>query len=173
MSNPTDPKAPQDDWIEVGQRRAAQHNAEAPAPDAGSPQPERVLGTRRSTPAGKISFRVGVTALLIMLALYIFADIREIEVPWQRQFRMGYVLMLVPLFGVLWGVIGLVKREEGDVRKALVGIVLSLAAFGLCAAAIAARTQKMEAESTATDGRTNLSPQDLGKWREEKLHREP
>ncbi len=172
MSNPTDPKAPQDDWIEIGQRRAAQHTTETVSSELPGPPEERVLGTRKSTPPGKICLRVGVTAFAIMLAIYIFADLREIEVPWQRQFRIGYVLMLIPIFGVLWGLIALVKRETGDLRNALIGIVLSLAAFGLGAAVIAARTAKIEAEAADTNNRVILAPQDLGKWREEKLHRE-
>lgn len=169
----SDPKKPQDDWIEIGKRRAVEH-AHAPAPGS-APEPgieERVLATRRSTPPGKISLRVGITAFLIMFAIYIFADLRDIEVPWQRQFRIGYVLMLVPLFGMVWGLIALVKREVGDARRALAGIALSIAALGLGAAIIAARTQKIEAEAAANNDRIQLSPQDLGKWREEKLHRE-
>ncbi len=169
----SDSKKPQDDWIEVGQRRAQQH-AHAPSPGSEQPDTEKpVLGKARTTPPGKVSLRVGITAFLLMLAIYIFADLRDIQVPWQRQFRIGYLLMFIPIFGFVWGLIALVKREAGDARRAVVGIVLSIAAFGLGLAIIAARTQKIEAESeAAANDRVRLAPQDLGKWREEKLHRE-
>jgi len=176
MSDPNTPKsadAPQDDWIEVGKRRAAvQHNVAASAEPDGPPEP-RVLARRAPTPAGVICLRVGVVSIILMLAAYIFADIREVEMPWQRQFRIGYVLMIGPALGVLWGVIAFVKREAGDLRRAAVGMVLSLAALGLGAAIISARSQQRDVQPVAGTERTNLSPAELSQWREEKLRREP
>jgi hypothetical protein len=174
MSDPTKPNAPQDDWIEVGQRRAAAQQHAAAAPHADGPPPEpRVLARRAPTPPGTICLRVGVVSLFVMLAAYIFADIREVEVPWQRQFRIGYVLMFVPALGVLWGVIAFVKREAGDLRRAIVGIVLSVAALGLGAAIISARSQERDAQPVAGTERTDMTPAELAKWREEKLRRTP
>lgn len=178
MSEPNKPKsnAPQDDWIEIGQRRAAQHasqTAAAPAPSDGPP-PREVLARREPTPPGTISLRIGVLAFVVMLALYIFADLREVEPPWQRggRFRLGYVLMLLPALGVLWGFIGLVQRRQGDLRRAALGMVLSLAAAGLGIATIAARNAQPEAAPVIGDDRTQLDPQDLREWRREKLRRE-
>lgn len=174
MSDPKKPNAPQDDWIEVGQRRAAaqQHAAATPQDDGPPPEP-RVLARRAPTPPGTICLRVGAVSLVMMLAAYIFADIREVEVPWQRQFRIGYILMFVPALGLLWGVIALIKREAGDARRAALGMVLSLAALGLGAAIISARSQPRDVQPVANSERTNLTPAELNKWREEKLRRTP
>lgn len=180
MSEPNKPKpnAPQDDWIEVGQRRAAQHASQtatsASIPND-APQERPVLGRNEPTPPGKISLRIGVIALIVMLALYVFADLREVEPPWERggRFRLGYVLMLLPALGVLWSFIGLVQRRQGDLRRAALGLVLSLAAAGLGIATIAARNAQLESAAPAADSdRTQLGPQELGDWRREKLRRE-
>lgn len=178
MSEPNKPKPDaQDDWIEVGQRRAAERAnhaaASAPAPSDAPPE-ERVLARREPTPPGKISLRIGLLAVAVMLALYIFADLREVEMPWARgsQFHIGYVFMLLPALGIVWGLIGLAQRRPGDLRRAALGMVLSLAAAGLGAAAISARNAQPEAAPVISDDRIELSPQDLGKWREEKLRRE-
>ena len=164
--------APEDEWISIG-GSAPKAGPVGPLVDGPEAvQDEQIYGQRKSTPPGLISVRVGGLALALMLLLYIFADLRDVDIPGERPLRFGFVLMLIPALGILWGVIGLVKREKDDVRRSMVGIVLSLASFGIAYATVANTRANAPAEQPAAD-RTNLPPQDLNKWREEKLHRNP
>jgi hypothetical protein len=171
MSDPQDPK-PDEGWkdIDDGTAPHAAPGDEAPAPMEFTPE-ERVLGVRRPTPPGVIGSRVGVLAFLIMAALYVFTDVRTVDTPWQRSMPLVYVLALIPAFGLLWGLIGLVKRVPDDLPRVAAGIVLSLAAFGLGYFTLT-NSPPPGAEGPAISGdRIEMAPKDLTQWREKKLHR--
>lgn len=163
-----------EEWTAVGGSAPKRTQASGSlVDDADQPlSEERVLGVRKPTTAGLISLRVGGIALAVMLAAYVFADVRDVEIG-QRQIRIAYALSLIPALGILWSIIAFVKREEHDVRRAMVGLVLSLAAVGLAYGAIAGRPAEKAASQPAADDRTRLNEQDLTKWREQKLRRNP
>lgn len=165
--------APEEEWVPIGggpARKAGPAGPLAGEPEA--PQEEKVYGVRTPTPPGRISLRIGAIALALALLLYIFADLRDVDMLGQRPVRIGYALMLIPALGILWGLIGLVKRQPGDLRPSMVGIVLSLASIGI-AFGTAATIRAAAPTGQPVMDRSDLAPKDLNQWREEKLRRSP
>ncbi len=171
MSAPQDPN-PDEGWKSLGGGPAPRHTTAGIVAPEDAVTEEKVYGRREPTPPGTISARVGVIAFLVMAALYVFTDLRAADTPWQRGLSMVYVLSLIPAFGVLWGLIGLVKRQPGDAPRAALGIVLSLAAFGLAYVALTTTPPRDEVAPVISGDRIEMAPKDLSTWREEKLRLE-
>jgi hypothetical protein len=173
MSDPHN-NAPDEGWKEIPGSSAPHHAA----PGVGAvnfeeaPTEEKVYGRREPTPPGMISLRVGAVGLIAMLALFVFSDVRAVDTPWQRAFPFVYALSAIPVFGMLWGFIGLVKRTPGDISRAATGLVLSLAALGVAAVMLTTAPPSHDTPTAAVTDRTKLAPKDLTTWREKKLHLE-
>lgn len=172
MSDPQNPN-PDEGWKDIGQGRAphAGNGGAAATPMDFTPE-EKIYGVRRSTPPGTISLRVGGVAFLLMTAFFVFTDVRDVDTPLQHTLPLVYALCLVPALGVLWGLIGLVKRAPDDAPRAAIGLVLSLAAFGIAYAAVTSTLPRHETAPVVNNDRVGLPPKDLAQWREKKLHRE-
>jgi len=172
LNKPTS-SAPEKEWVSIGGGPVRKAGPVGPLVDEPEvPEQEKVYGVRTPTAPGLISVRVGGIALALMVLIYIFADLRDVATPWEGQFRIGYALMLIPALGILWGIIGLIKRQAGDISRSMVGIVLSLASIGVAYGTLAGTRAEAPGEQLAPD-RTDLAPKDLNQWREEKLHRTP
>jgi hypothetical protein len=171
MSDPQDP-TPDEDWKTLGQGSAPHSGRGGAVAPAETTSEEKIYGRRESAPPGTISLRVGAIAFVIMAALYVFTDLRDVETPWQRSFSLVYALSLIPAFGVFWGLIGLIKRQPDDAPRAAAGIVLSLAALGLAYVTLTATPPRHDIAPVLSGDRVEMSPKELSQWREEKLRRE-
>lgn len=158
-----------EDWVKVGDAPPAEAMRDAAPPPDEEP---RVYEGRRPTPPWKYSFYTGLTGLILMALVYIFPEVRRFETPWDPAFPTAFVLLVFPLFGIIWGLIGLIgKQFAGDRTKALAGVVLSILTAGV-AYVVMVNDPAPEPATTQTDERLNMTPQELQEWRSEKLRQQ-
>lgn len=168
---PSQPPQDEGDWIEVGQ---------APSPSSAAaqaaPPPEENFTAyegRKPTPPWKLSLYTGAIGLILMALIYVFPELRRLETPWNPSLPTAYILVVLPIFGLLWGIVGLIgKQFAGERHKAWTGLVLSALTVGLAYVVMTTDPARGNERPNDVDQRLQMSPQELRDWRSDKLRQQ-
>lgn len=162
-------------WTEIGDappNAAANSESAADPPPPAEAEEQRAYSGKQPTAPWKISLSLGVAGFLMMLIVFIFPELRRFNAPWDPSYPIAHFILLVPIFGLLFAVIGLLGQEYREDRsKAARGLVLGLATIALGIAVIATDPALDAEAAAATDERLDMNEEELRDWRIEKLDR--
>jgi len=143
--------------------------------DSGLSEDEALTASvRKPPPPWKLSLYAAVVGFIAVLVLFMAPGLRQIPVPGGAAFPTPYILLVIPVAALVWGVVGLVNEEYREDRtQCVAGVLLAVAAATLMLVAVATDPAKKAAEEAANAQmkRTKMTPQELENWRNEKLER--
>lgn len=149
----------------------------APASAASSGEGEaeeayHVYGGKQPVPPWKLSRILAILGILIMAVLYFFPELRRFNAPWDPAYPTAYFALLLPIFALLWGFIGLVgKQFQDDRKRCWSGLILSVVAIGMAYGVMVTDPGGETDAGIGEDDRLDMTGEELQEWRSEKLNR--
>jgi hypothetical protein len=133
-----------------------------------------VVSVRKPPPPWKLSLYTACAGVALTAVVLLFPNLRRFTLPWGGYFSTPYLLLLIPLVSIFWGVVGMLTKEHRDDRpRCLIGMgvaVLSIVMMILAVFTDPARLAEAEA-SRVQNVRDKMTPEQLKQWREEKLQK--
>ena len=165
----TPPQGPEDEgWVDVGEGPPVVESEIEAAPV----EQEIVYRGKQPTPPWKLSAYVGGAGLILMAMIYVFPELRRFQTPWNPSFPTAVVLLVFPLFSLIWSIIGYFgKQHRVDRTRSIPGAALSLLTVALCYAVIVTDPALETDTGVVADPRMNMTEEELREWRIEKLNR--
>lgn len=136
---------------------------------------EALVGSVREAAAPwRLCIIAGALATIVALVVLVFPGLRRFDIGGGNAMSTPWVLMIIPVVAVFWGVVALMSFRYEDKRTiSLAGIGLSVVAAILLVVAAQtdpARAAELEAQR-AIEARENMTPEQLQQLRLEKLMR--
>lgn len=169
----------------AARRRGEAYETPAPRPGVegvGTPEEleveeeEAILtaSVRQPPPPWKLSLYTAGLALVLVAIVFIFPTLRRIPMPGGAFLPTPYVLLIIPIIAVFWGILGYMREEMlSDRNRSMIGIALAIVASILMFVAVQtdpARSAEIQAQEEL-DARKNMTPAELKEWREQRLRR--
>lgn len=129
----------------------------------------RVLGKREPPQPWKLCMYSAVTALVFALILYIFPSLRRIPLGGTSYFATPYVLVIIPVIAVFWGVYGIVNIEFYKYRqRCMAGLAIAGVSILMFISQVAVDPDtKLEVQAIDLQERRQvMDEQQLEGWRE-------
>ena len=166
-------------------RRRAEGGYETPAPggavDTPVEQPaveeeEPILtaSVRQPPPPWKLSMYTAGVALALWAVVFVFPGLRRIPSFGDGHLATPYILMIVPLIAVFWGVVGYMREElQSERNRSMIGVGMAILASILLVVAVQTDPARAEEQRALEDQqeRQNMTPAELEQWKKERLQR--
>lgn len=128
----------------------------------------------RPPPPWKLSFQAAFLGLGAILFVYVFPSFYRITLPGGGEILTPYILLIVPILAVVWGVVGMMSMDYmADKTRCLVGIFVGCLTATLCLAAL--RTDPAEKGKQELyrieQTRDAMTTDELSAWRNTILER--
>ena len=133
-----------------------------------------VASVRKLAPPWKLSLYAACTGAVLVLIILLLPGLRRIPLPGGGSFPTSYFFLIPPLIAVFWSVTGLVREDYREERpRCLIGLGVALVTCVLVFVAVFTDpVRRAEIDSVRSqDERNNMTVDELGEWREEKLNR--
>lgn len=120
----------------------------------------------------QMSLYIALAGVLLALVILSFPSLQRIPVGRSSTFATGYILLVFPTLGILWGLIGLLREDYIiDRPKALFGLGAAAAAIVLTMMSVwAGRTVVVRPTPAGIEHRDiSMPPEKLETWRENVL----
>lgn len=130
-----------------------------------------VASARRPIQPWQMSLYIAIGGVVVALIMMLVPALRHIPLGGDRFIPTGYVMLIIPLLGIIWALIGLVKEDYYEDRtKCMYGLGTSILAAILTLVVIwidpAIRTETNEGIQNV---RQDMNQQQLKDWREKTL----
>jgi hypothetical protein len=127
---------------------------------------------RQPPPPWKLSLYTAVVALGFVAVVFIFPGLRRIPLPGGTFLPTPYLLLIIPLIAVFWGVVGYLREElQSERNRSMIGVGLAILATVLMFVAVQtdpARRAELEALRAQTERQT-MTPAERERRRLEML----
>lgn len=167
----------------AARRRAEGHETPIPGADIeGMLTPEEqeleeeqavlTASVRQPPPPWKLSLYTAVVALILVGAVFIFPGLRRIPLAGGSYLPTPYVLLIVPIIAIFWGVLGFIREEmQSDRNRSIAGVGLAIVAAVLMFVAVQTDPARVAEQRAMQDmqQRENMTPAERAAWRKEKL----
>ena len=169
----------------AARRRAEGHDTPEPAfaPDGMTPPEEQVFeeehavltgSVRQPPPPWKLSLYTAVLALALVGIVFVFPGLRRIPLTGDTYLPTPYVLLIIPIIAVFWGILGYMREEMlSDRNRSMMGIGLAIVATVLMFVAVQTDPARIEELRVLQEqqARQNMTPAQREQWRRERLQR--
>lgn len=140
------------------------------------PSEDEILtgSVRKPLPPWKLSLYGGSVGLVAVLVLLLVPSLRQIPLPGGTVLPTPYLMMIIPAAAMFWGAVGLLSEEHRDDRpQCLAGVAVAAVCAILLIVAVATDPARKAAEEAARAQtiRTQMTPEQLNNWRNERLER--
>lgn len=128
---------------------------------------------RQPPPPWKLSLYTAALALVLVGILFVFPGLRRIPFG-TAHLATPYLLMIIPIIAVFWGVLGMMREEmQAERNRSLMGIGLAIAAAVLMVIAVQTDPARLEEQRALAEQqmRQNMTPAELEQWRRDRLER--
>ena len=153
--------------------RGADAEAEA-APEEELERPVLVASARKSPPPWELSLYTACAGVALALIVLLFPGLRRFALPWGGVVPTPYLLILIPVVSIFWGVLGMALKEYREDRyRCLIGIGVALVSCVMMIVAVHTDPARLAEDEAARieSARDTMTPQQLEQWRKERLQK--
>ncbi len=134
----------------------------------------RIYAANSTAPPWMMGMYTALSALFLAILLLVLPEFRQFRLTGTTSLPTGYFLMIIPAIAILWALGGLIHKDyAADRGKAVVAILIAIAAWGILGYAIATDPAKDAAAEGLNEQqqRLDMTQEELQVWREKTLNR--
>ncbi len=155
-----------------GEEDTSLQGLEAEEDEGGVDDEALVASARRPIQPWQMSLYIAIGGAVVALLMMLIPALRHIPTGGDTFIPTGYVILIIPVLGLIWAVVGLVKEDYYEDRpKCMYGLGASIVAAILTLVVIwIDPTIRTTSEDGIQNVRQDMSEQQLKEWREKTLN---
>ena len=137
-------------------------------------RPVLVASVREPPPPWRMSLYIACAGVALALIVLIFPGLRRFAMPWGGYFSTPYLLLLIPAIAIFWGGLGMLAKQYSEDRyRCLIGMGVALLSCLMMIFAVYTDPARLaeDEEARIQNSREKMTPQQLERWRQEKLQK--